>query len=92
MSQYLILEKAYWFGLRQYCANCPFEHNDHSPVDFTAWSDGEPNNDDGDEDCCEFFPWEYKWNDNNCMAGRPFICQIYLAKDRQHPKPELKIA
>ena len=46
--------KPYWIGMRQYCYNCPFENNDHSPVDFTSWADGEPNNEDGDEDCVEF--------------------------------------
>ena len=81
--------KPYWFGLRQFCANCPFQNNDHSPVDFISWEDGEPNNSDGDEDCVEFLQYNNKWNDNNCVAKRQMICQIYLAKDRQHPKPNI---
>ena len=60
--------------------SCPFENNDHSPVDFVSWDDGEPNNDDGDEDCVEYYSDSKKWNDNNCRAKRQFICQVYLNK------------
>jgi len=75
--------KPYWIGMRQFCDSCPFENNDHSPVDFVSWDDGEPNNDDGDEDCVEYYSDSKKWNDNNCRAKRQFICQVYLNKGFQ---------
>ncbi|XP_078592871.1 C-type mannose receptor 2-like [Branchiostoma floridae x Branchiostoma japonicum] len=49
--------------------------------DFNAWSPGEANNDNGqDEACAEFFPGnnvdgKNMWNDGQCSEDREFICQ-----------------
>lgn len=43
----------FWLGLRQHCLNCPFEWNDLSPVDYTHWNAGEPNNSGDGEDCVQ---------------------------------------
>jgi hypothetical protein len=42
---------------------------------FTRWDAGEPNND-GGENCAEFFYWPNAWNDNQCGNPRPFFCEF----------------
>jgi hypothetical protein len=81
--------KPAWIGLRQYCAFCPLEWADHGPFDFRNWLQGEPNNEDGDEDCVETNFFSEGWNDNTCSAKRQFVCQIYTSATNQHPKPEM---
>ena len=51
---------------------------DGSPVYFTSWNTGEPNNDGFNEDCVEVFmrSGEWKWNDKRCGYHRPYICEI----------------
>ena len=48
--------------------------SDGERVDSEFWADGEPNNDDGEEDCIEMLAIGF--NDNSCSAGRPFVCVI----------------
>ena len=76
--------------LRQYCRTCPFEWDDHSPVTYQNWNEGEPNNWGDGEDCVEMFVHDIYgglWNDHFCTDQNEYICQIYTTTD--HPKIEL---
>lgn len=49
------------------------------PLDYTNWIDKEPNNYKGEEHCLYFIRnQDLKWNDNNCLIKKYFVCQ------RQH--------
>ncbi|CAH1268604.1 CLEC4M [Branchiostoma lanceolatum] len=49
---------------------------------YQAWGSGQPDNENGDEDCAEFFSGDHSssrntWNDGPCTnADRKFICQV----------------
>ena len=65
------IERSDWLVLylRQYCRTCPFEWDDHSPVTYQNWNEGEPNNWGDGEDCVEMFAVEHAlglWNDHFC--------------------------
>ena len=54
-----------------------FEWTDGSPVEYTNWHDGEPNDYDAAEDCGEMSFNGHGWNDINCMwYQRPAVCMI----------------
>jgi hypothetical protein len=59
-----------------------FEWEDGSPVDYTAWNEGEPNG--PSEECVELMHWEEnlaadgKWNDIDCGAMNTVVCAIDL--------------
>ncbi|XP_078377865.1 CD209 antigen-like protein A [Oculina patagonica] len=46
---------------------------DGSPVNYTNWARGEPNSPNSEE-CGEMYP-NGKWNDKECYAPRPFVCE-----------------
>ena len=47
---------------------------DGTPLEFTAWNEGEPNNV-GEEDCVNLPTWSAGlWNDLPCDAQLPYIC------------------
>ena len=61
------------------------EWNDFSPLDYTAWYAGEPNNWGEGEDCVQTSYWgpdwenpnrEF-WNDDHCDKEFMFICEAY---------------
>ena len=48
-----------------------------TPLDYTNWDHGEPNNDDGNQDCVRL-KWDHrKWDDDNCQTRRRPICQKF---------------
>ncbi|CAH1775812.1 unnamed protein product [Owenia fusiformis] len=68
-------ENDFWIGLE---ANIDqgYTWTDGSPVLFTNWNDGEPNNHNGIEDCVEMLKDGVgKWNDNFCNERRNWICK-----------------
>ena len=49
--------------------------SDFSPVTYTYWAPGEPNNAGNVEDCVEMYPNDGKWNDIRCDGKRNWICK-----------------
>ena len=48
-----------------------------TPVEYTDWEEGEPNDYGDIEDCVEAFLNEGRgWNDQDCTGGRHWICRI----------------
>lgn len=68
-----------WIGLSDILIEGRFMWEDGSPLDFTAWTGGEPNNAGGVEDCVEFRFLELSgvdgWNDQECSDERNFVCE-----------------
>ncbi|EDL74976.1 rCG58956, isoform CRA_c [Rattus norvegicus] len=61
-----------WIGLSDHLREGSWQWVDHSPLKFSFWKEGEPNND-GDEDCVELFMDE--WNDNTCTQQNFWVCE-----------------
>lgn len=47
-----------------------------SPMNFTAWQPGEPNNSDGNENCVIIYAVDFLWNNLGCARRINFICEI----------------
>ena len=41
---------------------------------YTAWQQNEPNNADSGENCMGLI--RDAWNDDNCMSGKRYICEM----------------
>ncbi|XP_070560954.1 C-type lectin domain family 19 member A-like [Ptychodera flava] len=73
-------DNRFWIGLNDRDFEGNFVWIDGTPVTYTNWHDGEPNDSGiGGEDCVEVDgtrsdPW--KWNDNSCGNEQPFVCKI----------------
>lgn len=81
---------AWWIGLRQHCSDCAFEWNDLSPLDYTNWRPGEPNNAGSGEDCVQAYDDEtFGWNDDGCGKLFKFICEVYTEQYHVPPDPWL---
>jgi Lectin C-type domain len=46
-----------------------------TPMRFSAFRSGEPNNSGGNEDCAEWLTEDGRWNDVDCFQPRPFLCE-----------------
>jgi len=66
---------SWWLGLSDQEAEGTFVWADGEPVTFAPWSDGEPNDSGGREDCAQVVPWSGRWNDLDCARTLPFVCQ-----------------
>lgn len=61
-----------WIGLNDEAVEGAFVWYDQSPVTYTNWAPGEPNNSGGNEDCVQIYPTGSNpgmWNDLNCNAN-----------------------
>ncbi|XP_038078467.1 macrophage mannose receptor 1-like [Patiria miniata] len=73
-------QKVYWIGLWDRSQESSFEWVDGSPVTYTNWKPGEPNDDfpiSTGEDCGEIDTrtgGNGKWNDQACVALNYYIC------------------
>ena len=71
-----------WIGLqRDPKDNTSWLWVDGSQAIFTDWSQNEPNNLKGIEDCVHMHT-SGKWNDNNCNHYRHYVCEIFIGKSR----------
>lgn len=57
-----------WIGFNDENVEGVFEWYDGSPVTYTNWAPGEPNNSGGNEDCVQIYP-NGSWNDLPCNVG-----------------------
>lgn len=56
-----------WIGFNDIASEGSFVWYDQSPIVYTNWHSGEPNNS-GNEDCVQIYP-DGQWNDLNCASG-----------------------
>lgn len=57
-----------WIGFNDEEQEGSFVWYDQSPVTYTNWAPGEPNNSGGNEDCTQIYP-NGQWNDLPCNIG-----------------------
>jgi Lectin C-type domain len=84
-----------WLGLSDKTAEGNFTWVDNTPLSFTKWNTGEPNNAFGDEDCVQLKldGGKWIWNDLNCNEAQPtyiyeydcdFCATLTLNQQNQH--------
>ncbi len=69
---------AWWIGFSDLAQEDSWEWASGSPVGYTNWRSGEPNNQMGNEDCADinyFGGGDGTWNDADCDLERPYICE-----------------
>lgn len=64
-----------FLGLNDIDSEGEFTWTDSSGVDYTNWSEGEPNDSSMAEDCSELRGTTGEWNDISCDAARYFACK-----------------
>lgn len=77
-----------WLGLSDTAAEGTFQWVDGSAVSFAPWNDGEPNDSGGNEDCAGVLTSgdaAGTWNDFDCAAQHPFLCQDTSARSPADP-------
>jgi spore coat protein CotH len=66
----------WWIGLNDINSEGIFGWSDATPLDYTTWNGGEPNNA-GDEDCVHLPIWAGgNWNDLPCGSQAFYICRL----------------
>lgn len=65
----------WWIGLDDLAEEGTFVWTDGTPLDYTRWASGEPNDSNG-EDCVHLTAWAGgAWNDLACDRKNPYICK-----------------
>jgi len=75
----LLHGKYYWIGGAALEVKLKYRWIDGTPLTYTNWYPGEPNDAGKNEDCMELMSesYNYQWNDGVCTnLGKGFICQI----------------
>jgi len=57
----------------------PFTWANGAPLEFVAWSEGQPDRAGGVERCAHFWEWAPQWNDLDCSAALGTICEAPCA-------------
>ncbi|MEQ2275125.1 hypothetical protein XENORESO_021066 [Xenotaenia resolanae] len=80
---------ASWIGMRMVgIANGQYMWVDLSPVTYTHWAPGEPNNANGEEQCVQMNRHQGGWNDANCgRAGAGYVCKKFPGDVHTPPPP-----
>ncbi|XP_051907364.1 macrophage mannose receptor 1 [Hippocampus zosterae] len=80
---------AAWIGLRMLgISDGQYAWQDNSPVSYTHWSPGEPNNANGEEQCVQMKRHQGGWNDVNCgRAAAGYVCKKFPGTDHTPPPP-----
>ncbi|KAH3858355.1 C-type lectin domain family 4 member G-like [Dreissena polymorpha] len=47
-------------------------------VRYQDWNTGEPNNENGGEDCLEISYWNVRWNDARCTTNMTIVCEFNI--------------
>ncbi|XP_068950199.1 low affinity immunoglobulin epsilon Fc receptor isoform X1 [Petaurus breviceps papuanus] len=69
-------KKGSWIGLRDLDIEGEFVWMDGSPLNYSNWSPGEPNNQGQGEDCVAMRANNGRWNDANCRGQQEsWICE-----------------
>ncbi|XP_066304554.1 lymphocyte antigen 75-like [Branchiostoma lanceolatum] len=78
LLQQMQLTSSVWIGLYKN-SDRAIQWTDGSPVDFTNWASGEPNDLDGSgrENCIEMYA-DGRWNDISCFGRLGFVCETSL--------------
>ena len=72
----------FWIGFNDKRVEGKFEWSDGSPINYTYWKGGEPNNSSGNEDCADIAGRRAKWSDACCRGSSfYFICKGRLGKE-----------
>lgn len=67
----------WWIGLNDITTEGAFTWTDKTPLDFTGWASGEPNNANGGENCVHLNGFNLSsWNDNDCALSFHYICKL----------------
>jgi len=75
-----------FIGLHDSRVEGSFEWTDGSPLNYTNWYPGQPNNANGDQDFVEMLP-DGTWNDQYTSCVREFICEMPCYDLRQISGP-----
>ncbi|KAF7246012.1 Macrophage mannose receptor 1 [Varanus komodoensis] len=77
LSNYGFSTSHYWLGLNYINPDEGFQWSDGSPLGYTNWEYGEPNNYNGVEHCAEINGnTRMRWNDVHCDEAYYWICQV----------------
>jgi len=70
-------DRSFWIGLSDRWTEDRWRWTDGSTLTFDAWSDGEPNDWGGGEDCAESnFRNTGEWNDGKCNGRKVYVCEF----------------
>ncbi|KAM5170925.1 C-type lectin lectoxin-Phi1-like [Mantella aurantiaca] len=69
-------KERYWIGLKRDSNDIDmWVWADGTPLTFSAWNEGEPNNDYDEEHCAEILGGMESWNDRKCEHRIRYICK-----------------
>ncbi|MFN7144503.1 MAG: C-type lectin domain-containing protein, partial [Myxococcota bacterium] len=71
---YSVSAAYWWIGFNDRAREGTWVWDDGSPVTYTRWNAGEPNNS-GDEDCTQLTWASAHWNDWACTSSSTYICE-----------------
>ena len=63
-----------WVGLKRTSGTLSW--TDDTPLKYTNWGSGQPDNYHGVEDCCHLRSLTGEWNDLGCGTRLPYLCQV----------------
>ncbi|XP_071751059.2 uncharacterized protein LOC139908314 [Centroberyx gerrardi] len=80
---------AAWIGMRMFgLTGGQYMWVDFSPMTYTHWGAGEPNNANGEEQCVQMNRHQGGWNDANCgRAGAGYVCKKFPGDNHTPPPP-----
>ncbi|XP_046546491.1 perlucin-like [Haliotis rubra] len=66
----------YWLGATDLIKEGKFVWEGGSPLNYTNWRPGQPNNVSPQQHCLTLYKnFEYNWNDYDCIKKTEFICE-----------------